>query len=143
MISNGDTCELAKSEATTAFLMSVRKGYRPWKKVARLGVHVGMDQALRKRTPARAMVSMLGVLGLVTPPYPKTDNWSTPKSSSTTKRILGGCGSLADAMSWLVPLLHAASARADNVAASQVRTARFKVFSGVLLHALKVEQSNG
>src|SRR5262245_30361123 len=60
--------------------------------VARLAEHAGIDQALWNRTPARAMVSMLGVCGGVAPPYPNTRIWSMPTSSMMTNRMLGTFG---------------------------------------------------
>ena len=69
VISYGETCELARSSGPSAPNTLVRNGKRPVKNVARLVEHAGIAQALPKRTPARAMRSMLGVLGGVTLPY--------------------------------------------------------------------------
>src|SRR5690606_40125375 len=51
----------ARSLEVTAFITPVREGYCPLKIEVRVGLHVGIDHVLRKRTPAFAMASMLTV----------------------------------------------------------------------------------
>src|SRR5690606_2944004 len=82
----------ARSLEVTAFITPVREGYCPLKIEVRVGLHVGIDHVLRKRTPAFAMASMLTVSagGDSSPPYPKARSTSTPTSSIVMKRMFGG-----------------------------------------------------